>query len=105
MSETSGEKTEPPSPKKIRDARAKGQVAKSQEVVTTVSLAAVVATIWFTWTGVIAIWREMFDQIATMTGGDFRVNAGNAFAIAFRQSSLILLPILGAAILAGIAAN
>ena len=33
-----GEKTELPSPKKVRDARAKGQVARSQEVVTTVSL-------------------------------------------------------------------
>ena len=50
VSNTTGEKNEPPSPKKLRDARAKGQVAKSQEVVTTVSLAAVMATIWFTWT-------------------------------------------------------
>lgn len=29
----SGEKTELPTPKKLRDARQKGQVAKSQEVV------------------------------------------------------------------------
>jgi type III secretion protein U len=105
MSETSGEKTEPPSPKKIRDARAKGQVAKSQEVVTTVSLAAVLVTIWLTWTGVIAIWKELLDQIATMTGGDFRVNASHAIALVFRQSTIIMLPVLGATILAGVAAN
>jgi type III secretion protein U len=105
MSESAGEKTEPPTPKKIRDARAKGQVAKSQEVVTTASLTAVTATIWFTWTSVMAIWTEMFDQIALMTHGDFRANAGNAFALVFRQSTLILLPILGVTILAGIAAN
>ena len=105
MSETTGEKTEPPSPKKIRDARAKGQVAKSQEVVTTVSLTAVMATIWFGWTGGMAIWTQLFDQIASMTQGDFRANAGNAFALVFRQSTLTLLPILGVTILAGIAAN
>ena len=32
MSGSSGEKTEQPTPKKIRDARNKGQVAKSQDV-------------------------------------------------------------------------
>ena len=46
MSGDSGEKTELPTPKRIRDARQKGQVARSQEVVTTVSLLAVVAFIW-----------------------------------------------------------
>jgi type III secretion protein U len=105
MSESTGEKTEPPSHKKIRDARAKGQVAKSQEVVTTVSLAAVVATVWFTWTNVMAIWTQLIDQIASMHGGDFRVNAGNALELVFRQSAIILLPILGVTLLAGIAAN
>jgi type III secretion protein U len=105
MSENTGEKTEPPSPKKLRDARAKGQVAKSQEVVTTVSLAAVVATVWFTWANVMRIWAELIDQIAIMATGDFRANAGNAFALVFHQSAVILLPILGVTILAGVAAN
>jgi type III secretion protein U len=105
MSDTTGEKTEPPTPKKIRDARAKGQVAKSQEVVTTASLAAVVATIWFTWSHTMAVLTELLDQIASKTSGDFRVNAGNAFALVFHQSTRILLPILGVTILAGVAAN
>ena len=106
MSDTSGEKTEPPSPKKLRDARAKGQVAKSQEVVTTASLAAVVATIWFTWPNVVTIWTGLLDQVASMASrGDFRANAANALELVFRQSAVILLPILGVTILAGIAAN
>jgi type III secretion protein U len=33
-----GEKTEQPTPKRLRDSRKKGQVARSQEVVTTASL-------------------------------------------------------------------
>jgi type III secretion protein U len=105
MSETTAEKTEPPSLKKIRDARAKGQVAKSQEVVTTVSLTAVMATIWFTWTSTMATWIELFDQIASMASGDFRANAANALELLFRQSAIILLPIMGVTILAGVAAN
>lgn len=36
MSESSGEKTEQPTDKKLRDARERGQVAKSQDVTTTI---------------------------------------------------------------------
>lgn len=39
----SGEKTEQPTPKKIRDARKKGQVAKSNEVVSTALIVALSA--------------------------------------------------------------
>ncbi|HDL8277996.1 TPA: EscU/YscU/HrcU family type III secretion system export apparatus switch protein, partial [Yersinia enterocolitica] len=39
----SGEKTEQPTPKKIRDARKKGQVAKSKEVVSTTLIVALSA--------------------------------------------------------------
>ena len=42
----SAEKTEEPTPKKLRDARKKGQVAKSKEVSGTLGLIAVVATLW-----------------------------------------------------------
>ena len=37
MSETSEEKELPPSPKKLRDAREKGQIATSRDMVTAVS--------------------------------------------------------------------
>jgi type III secretion protein U len=105
VSNSTAEKTEPPSPKKLRDARAKGQVAKSQEVVTTVSLAAVVATIWFTWTSMLSTLIELFGQIADIATQDFRLNAASALVITFQQTVKVLLPVLGAAILAGIAAN
>ena len=105
MSNTTGEKNEPPSPKKLRDARAKGQVAKSQEVVTTVSLAAVMATIWFTWTSTLSTLTELIGQIADIATKDFHLNVANALVIVFHQTVKILLPILGVVILAGIAAN
>ena len=42
----SGEKTEEPTPKKLRDARKKGQVAKSKEVSGTFGMIAVVVLLW-----------------------------------------------------------
>lgn len=46
MSGQSGEKTEQPTPKKLRDARKKGQVAKSKEVSSTASILVLVILIW-----------------------------------------------------------
>jgi len=43
------EKTEQPTPKRLRDARQKGQVARSQELVTSISLFAIIGTLWFGW--------------------------------------------------------
>lgn len=43
----SAEKTEQPTPKKLRDARKKGQVAKSKEVSSTIGLIAVLGLLWW----------------------------------------------------------
>jgi len=105
LSDTSGEKTEPPSPKKIRDAREKGQVARSQEVVTTASLMLVIAYIWASWDRTLAALIRIIDQTAALERGDFTANAANAILFTFYESSGVLLPILGVAILAGVASN
>lgn len=106
MSEGSqGDKTEPPSPKKLRDARQKGQVARSQEVVTTVTLISVVGYIWVTWNQTFDDLINLLNISAALTAGDFRVNAANGIAITARVVLRILLPILGVAILSAIAAN
>ncbi len=105
MSESSGEKTELPTPKKSRDARAKGQVAKSQEVVTTVSLTAVIAVIWVTFGSILAALTRLLDQVARLENGDFRQNAANAIFATSYEVVGIVLPILGVVIVAGIAAN
>lgn len=46
MSQSSGEKTEQPTEKRLRDARKKGQVAKSQDLSGAVLLLAAVAVVW-----------------------------------------------------------
>lgn len=45
----SGEKTEQPTPKRLRDSRKKGEVAKSQDVTTAVLMAATFATVGISW--------------------------------------------------------
>lgn len=105
MSDSSGEKTEQPSPKKIRDARAKGQVAKSQEVVTTVSLMSVIALIWVTSGRTMSALLRLFDEIVALENGEFRSNASRAIAATFYEVAGILLPVLGVVLISAIAAN
>jgi type III secretion protein U len=47
----SGEKTEKPTPKKLRDAREKGQVAKSKEIATCAVIVGLFGYIWFFFDG------------------------------------------------------
>ncbi|MEI2384477.1 type III secretion system export apparatus subunit SctU [Breoghania sp. JC706] len=103
--QSSGEKTEQPTPKKVRDARQKGQVARSQEVVTTVTLAAVIAYIWMMSRSIFDTLAGLIDQIAALHGQDFRTAAAQGIATAFHDSALIVLPILGVVIAAAIASN
>ena len=104
MAEPSGEKTEKPTPKKQRDARQKGQVARSQEVVTTVSLMSVIAYIWINWSTMFDEMALVMDEMAALaTREDLPVV--EALAIAFERISDVLLPILGVTVLAGIAGN
>lgn len=103
--QSSGEKTEQPTPKKLRDARKKGQVARSTEVVTTVSLFSAIAFLWGTWNGTLETLVTMFDVIALLSTGDFRVNAVKAVDIITRDIARTVMPVLGVVMLAGIAAN
>lgn len=100
-----GEKTELPTPKKERDARQKGQVARSQEVVTTVSLLSVIVYVWLAWGAIMETMIGMFDRVAQLAAGDFRQAASQGIVFFFRESLGLLAPILGIVILAGIAAN
>ncbi|MFC0217416.1 type III secretion system export apparatus subunit SctU [Pseudochelatococcus lubricantis] len=102
---SSGEKTEQPTPKKLRDARKKGQVARSTEIVTTTSLFAVIAFIWVNWHNTMGTLLGLFDKIAQLSVGEFRVNAAKAIEIIVYDITRIMLPVLGVVFLAGILAN
>lgn len=105
MSQDSGEKTEEPTPKKERDSRQKGQVARSQEVVTTLSLFAVIAYIWFTWNLTIDRLIGMMDQIAVFATLDFHAAVYQAGVAVLWDTILILSPILAVAFAIGVISN
>ncbi|MEL7389113.1 MAG: type III secretion system export apparatus subunit SctU [Pseudomonadota bacterium] len=100
-----GEKTEQPTPKKERDARQKGQVARSQEVVTTLSLMSAIAYLWFTWDLNFNRLVAAMDQMVTLYEVDFQTAAVLALALLFEESIRILLPLLGIVIVADIFSN
>jgi type III secretion protein U len=105
MAESSGEKTEQPTPKRERDARAKGQVARSQEVVTTISLFGVLLVIMAfggeIWGRLIAL----LDTIARLAASDDPTALQAGLAAAYNETVVILVPILGVTLFLGIAAN
>ncbi|MGR3483835.1 MAG: type III secretion system export apparatus subunit SctU [Paracoccaceae bacterium] len=100
-----GEKTEQPTPKRLRDAREKGQVARSQEVVTTISLFGVLIVIYALGG---AIWYRLvglMDTVARLAaeGGIPALREG--IAVAWVESVLLMMPILAVTIALAIAAN
>lgn len=105
MSETSGDKTELPTPKRERDARQRGQVARSQEAVTAVSLLAVIIYLWLAWSDITRRLITLFDVAAVLAVGDFRTNALQGLTIIGREILVILAPVVGITIVAAIAAN
>ena len=103
MSE-SGEKTELPTPKKERDAREKGQVAKSQEVVITSTLFAVIAYVWVMAPTIVEQLVESI-KLPSYNDGEFEFAAFGRLNEIFDLLVLILLPILGVVIFVAVAAN
>ena len=74
MAESAGEKTEMPTPKKLRDARQKGQVCQSKDIVSTALLVVLFAVL--AWMGG-ALLRETQQLVATV-GGRLADPAGGA---------------------------
>jgi type III secretion protein U len=105
MSQSTGEKTEQPTPKRMRDSRQKGQVARSQEVVTTVSLFGVIAVIFGLWN---ITWNRLItlmDEVAAIAANLNETSLQNAIALTWDAGVAIMLPILGAVVALAIAAN
>lgn len=104
--ESPGEKTELPTPKRERESREKGQVAKSTEVTTTISMFSVIGYLWFSWDSNFAKLVALMDDSAGLAAsGDFgTASVQGVFNIYYTFIDLIL-PIVGVAIAAGLFGN
>ena len=111
MSQGSGEKTEKATPKKRRDARQKGQVRHSMEVNTTFCAMVMFGILYI-------IWPWFIDRLMTIYKihlGPHSITMANPglsyselmglLSRVIMEMAITLLPILGAALVAGIAIN
>ncbi|XQY93526.1 flagellar biosynthesis protein FlhB [Metabacillus sp. HB246100] len=102
-----GEKTEKATPRKKQDARKKGQVAKSADVNTAISLLTIFLSFLF-------IGAFMRDRILLLMKGTFQdfllinlsdQNVNDLFLTMAYQAGIIMAPIMGVALVAGVMSN
>lgn len=108
MGEQAGEKTEEPTPHRLREAREKGQVAKSKEITTAVLL--LISFSFFRYMGP-AMYRNLTTAISTILrqiphAQEFSLAfAGYILLIALRGLVFTILPIFGCVFLAAVIAE
>ena len=105
MSGSSSDKTEPPTPKRLRDARRKGEVAKSREVV---SAAIVVSLLFYLTAGAdysLALFRDLLAMPLWLEQVTFEEALDDAARKAFALAVSLVAPPLGIALAAAVAAN
>ena len=100
MGEQSGDKTEEPTPHKLKEARDKGQIAKSKEVTTAFLMLASYATLYFTigniWGQLSALTKYVFEQVAYPSNFNAAF-AGNVLFLALRAFAASILPLMAIA--------
>ena len=103
----SGSKTEDASPRKLEEARRRGEVPKSQDVVSFASLAAAASVLLFAGSGLA---HDMVDRLRPFISrpDDFELTNGGGVTVmrlALAAAAPSLAAVLGAALLAGAAGN
>lgn len=101
----SGEKTEQPTPKKLRDARMKGQVAMSKDLVSTLMLLAQMATLLLFWRWYLDTLQELVVLPAHYMRVDFEVAWPAMLAAVTRIAIKLSLPILLVTIAVAVLSN
>lgn len=101
----SGEKTEQPTPKRLRDSRKKGQVAKSQDVTTAVLMAATFATAGIAWPWILRETKELILLPSAFYHLPFREAFQQVGYAVLLKALLISMPVVAAGFLAGACAS
>ncbi len=106
MSESSGEKTELPTEKRLRDAREKGQVAKSADIVSTALLLAIFLYFFVAWPGIQTNLMALFSQTAAVVPyQDFEGTVSGLFVSLGGLYLQLVIPLMVVVIVAAIAGN
>ncbi len=103
--DSSSEKTEEPTPKRLRDARAEGQVSKSQDVVTAALVLIVFWVIKLMWPYSISLLTDLFNYVSYYEGVTFREAYIDLTWSSYIIFLKLILPILGVVTVVSIFAN
>ncbi len=107
--DSSEEKSLPPSSRKLDDARKKGQISKSADLVGAASMMAAVGILWSRGPAIHQEWRDIVQMAAGMASEPFDVASRQIYVVLGRSAMVAVLPVLGAvvaaAVLAAIIAN
>lgn len=100
--DSSEEKTLPPSQKKLRDARKKGQIAKSKDLVSALGLVAGVAFLWTRGGPLVDQWREVLLYAGRLQNEPVGVSGPQIGASLAELAAGMILPLLALVVVTGI---
>lgn len=87
------EKTEQPTPKKIRDAREEGQIAKSVEIATGIQLAVLLGYFWLRGEDIIDAFQSIIEVTIASIGEPLRVAMGRVVTVTGALMLHLLAPV------------
>src|SRR3546814_3817886 len=96
------DKTEKPTPKKIKDARKEGNVAKSRELTSTVLVLGWLVGGWLLMGFMYRKMQELFDASIAAVGQPFEVGVREVGYVAFDTLVWLSLPLLALALFLGV---
>lgn len=106
MSGDSSEKTEDATPKKLREARKRGQVPTSKDIPSALILILATIYFWMNWDNMSASLQELFDAVADLMQVSFPQALQASLTLVMEKAVYeIALPFAGIAIAAGILGN
>lgn len=104
--DSSSEKTEEATPKKLRDARKRGQVPRSKDIPSALILIAIVLYFWMNWQNMLNDMKELFTTIGTLSTYDFKMGLDGSLKLIMQKVMMsIILPFSLIVTLAGIIGN
>lgn len=101
----SEEKTEDPTPKRLADARKKGQVAHSKDVVAAALTVALFGYLWVSWNGFVERMTELLVFPPQFYEMPFSQGIKYSFDLVIEMAVGILVPVILITVLVGIGAN
>lgn len=105
MNDSSEEKKLPPTPKKLRDARKKGQIPRSADFVSALSICSGLGCLCLTASSIEDGWHEAVRLIDKLQGQPFNSAVQRAVVGLIQLSMISLIPIIAVAVAAAILAS